>query len=266
MSKAKRPSDESQPAAAMPDGSGSSAGSAGVVARSAAASTPAAATAVLPSAAAVPEGRSRAVIDAVLPVVDGGRFPAKRIAGEPVRIEAHCLTDGHDRLRVTMRWQAVDGAEVHELDMVPLPNDVWWCEFTPPLPGRYRYTVTAWVDHFESWRHELERRLDLADIRIALRLGAELAEQAAKRAAGDDAALLARWAAQMRDAAAADGDPIGPEGLKAVALEPARIAVAARYPDRTLAVTRSLELVADRRKAQFSSWYEMFPRSAAVQP
>jgi len=43
--------------------------------------------------AAVPEGRSRAVIDALLPVVDAGRFPVKRIAGEPVRIEAHCLAD-----------------------------------------------------------------------------------------------------------------------------------------------------------------------------
>jgi starch synthase (maltosyl-transferring) len=218
-----------------------------------------------PSVAAVPEGRSRAVIDALLPVVDAGRFPAKRVAGEPVRIEAHCLTDGHDRLRVMLQWQAVDDTEVREFDMVPLPNDVWWCEFTPPLPGRYRYTVTAWVDHFESWRHALERRQELADILSALLVGAELADQAATRAAGEDAAVLHRWAAQMRSAAA-DGDPIGPEGLKAVALEPARIAVAGRYPDRTFAVTRSLELIADRRKAQFSSWYEMFPRSAASQP
>ena len=54
------------------------------------------------------DGRVRAVIDAVAPAVDGGRFPAKRIAGEPVRIEAHCFTDGHDKLRVVLRWQAVD--------------------------------------------------------------------------------------------------------------------------------------------------------------
>jgi starch synthase (maltosyl-transferring) len=217
------------------------------------------------AAVAVPEGRARAIIDAVLPVVDAGRFPAKRIAGEPVRIEARCLTDGHDRLRVVLRWQAVDGAEVHELDMEPLPNDVWWCEFTPPLAGRYHFTVTAWVDHFESWRHELARRQELEDIRVALRVGAELVERTATRAAGEDAAMLARWAAQLR-VAAADDDPVGPDGLKAVALEPARVAIASRYPDRRFAVTCSLELIADRRKAQFSSWYEMFPRSAAAQP
>ena len=56
------------------------------------------------------EGRIRAVIDALLPVLDGGRFPVKRIAGEPVRIEAHCLADGHDKLAVVLQWQLLDAA------------------------------------------------------------------------------------------------------------------------------------------------------------
>ena len=56
------------------------------------------------------DGRVRAVIDALSPVVDGGRFPAKRIAGEPVCIEAHCFTDGHDQLRVVLAWRAVNAA------------------------------------------------------------------------------------------------------------------------------------------------------------
>jgi starch synthase (maltosyl-transferring) len=55
------------------------------------------------------DGRIRAIIDSLSPTVDGGRFPAKRIAGEPVRIEAHCFADGHDKLRVTMRWRELEG-------------------------------------------------------------------------------------------------------------------------------------------------------------
>jgi starch synthase (maltosyl-transferring) len=35
--------------------------------------------------AAIAEGRVRAVIDALLPTVDGGRFPAKRIAEEKIK-------------------------------------------------------------------------------------------------------------------------------------------------------------------------------------
>ena len=110
----------------------------------------------------------RAAIDAVSPSVDAGRFPAKSIAGEPVRVEAHCLNDGHDKLRVVLRWQAGTDSEAYEAEMTAQTNDVYRAEFTPPVPGRYRYTVIAWVDQFESWRTELERRGDLNDIRVAL--------------------------------------------------------------------------------------------------
>jgi len=82
--------------------------------------------------AAVAEGRVRAVIDAVLPIVDGGRFPAKRIAGEPVAVEAHCFTDGHDQIRVVLRWKMLGSADAeHEIDMRAQTNDVWAAEFTP---------------------------------------------------------------------------------------------------------------------------------------
>ncbi len=120
--------------------------------------------------ATIAEGRVRAVIDAVLPIVDGGRFPAKRIAGEAVAVEAHCFTDGHDKIRVVLRWEMQGSANAdYEIDMQPQANDVWTAEFTPSLPGRYQYTVMAWVDHFESWRRELERREDRGDILVASR-------------------------------------------------------------------------------------------------
>src|SRR5271155_5206023 len=88
--------------------------------------------------AAIVEGRVRAVIDAVLPSVDGGRFPAKRIAGESVAVEAHCFADGHDSVRVVLRWKLVGSANADfEVDMRAQSNDVWTAEFTPPQPGRY---------------------------------------------------------------------------------------------------------------------------------
>ena len=204
----------------------------------------------------------RAVIDAVLPAVDGGRFAAKCIAGEAVGIEAHCFTDGHDRLRVVLRWCAAGAGEEYEVEMQLRANDVWQAEFTPPRAGRYRYTVWAWVDRFESWRHELERRDDAADVCMALQVGAALIDEAAARAAGSDAAILAEWSAQLR-AAGTDADP---SSQKALALDAARAGIVARHADRSLAATAALELVADRKRAGFSSWYEMFPRSAATEP
>jgi starch synthase (maltosyl-transferring) len=204
------------------------------------------------------------VIDAVLPAVDGGRFPIKCIAGESVAIDAHCFTDGHDKLRVLLRWGAAGASEEYEVEMKPQGNDVWRAEFTPPRAGRYRYTVWAWVDPFESWRYELERRDDPADVRMALQVGSALIAEAAARAAGSDAAILAEWSAQLRAAGADAGAE--PNGQKALALDTARAAIVARYADRSFAATAALELVSDRKRAGFSSWYEMFPRSAGTEP
>jgi len=228
------------------------------------AAAPAAGTAEPDSAAPVHEGRARAVIDTVSPAIDGGRFPAKRIVGETVEVQAHCFTDGHDKLRVVLRWQPLGAGGGHEIDMQPQGNDVWRAEFVPPRAGRYRYTVTAWVDHFESWRRELERREERGDIRTALEVGSALVDVSARRAQGGDALILAEWSAQLR-AAAADADAER-SAQKAVALDAARAAIVARYTDRSFASSASLELVVDRERAGFSSWYELFPRSAGLEP
>jgi starch synthase (maltosyl-transferring) len=212
--------------------------------------------------ATITEGRVRAVIDAVLPTVDGGRFPAKRIAGEAVAVEAHSFTDGHDKIRVALRWKMMGsvGAD-YEIDMQAQANDVWVAEFTPPLPGRYQYTVMAWVDHFESWRREFERREDKSDILVALQVGAALIDAAAARAVGSDAAILSEWSGQLLDMIEDPDSEVAAQ--KALALDPARAAIVARYSDRSLATTLTLELIVDRKRAAFSSWYELFPRSAA---
>ena len=217
--------------------------------------------------AGVVEGRARAVIDAVSPAIDGGRFAVKTIAGRPFEVSAHCFTDGHDKLRVVLQWQVIGSAGGYDVEMQAQPNDVWRAEFTPPSPGRYRYTVVAWVDHFQSWRSELERREERADICVALLVGGGLIEEAAARASGSDAVLLKEWAAQLRDSAGApDAGAADAASLKAPALDPARAGVAARYADRSLAAARTLELIVDRKRAEYSTWYELFPRSTAVQP
>jgi starch synthase (maltosyl-transferring) len=219
-----------------------------------------------PAAAPVQEGRVRAVVDALLPSVDGGRFAPKRIAGETVLVEAHCFADGHDRLRAVMSWQMVGDPESFEVEMTARVNDVWTAEFTPPVPGRYRYTVTAWVDHFESWRNDLTRRDDYNDIRIALQVGAGLIEAASHRARAGEASALSTWAALLRDTAGDTKGQSDAAAMKAIALDPARASMAARYADRRFGASATRELVADRKRAGFSTWYELFPRSATGEP
>ena len=86
----------------------------------------------------IAEGRVRAVIDAVLPNVDGGRFPIKRVAGEAVAVEAHCFTDGHDKIRVVLRWGVKGSSQAdHEIDMQAQGNDEEEAALTlGPMAGR----------------------------------------------------------------------------------------------------------------------------------
>jgi starch synthase (maltosyl-transferring) len=99
---------------------------------------------------------------------------------------------------------------------------------------------------------------------VALQVGGALIDQAAGRASGSDAAILVEWSAQLRAAAADPGADGGAQ--KAMALDAARAGIVARHADRSLAATMARELVADRKRAGFSSWYEMFPRSAGAEP
>ena len=208
-----------------------------------------------------PDGRARAVIEAITPAVDGGRFAVKRIAGDRVDVEADCFADGHDTLACVLRHRRDDEVEWHETPMVPLGNDRWRGEFTVPTPGRYRYAVTAWVDGFLSWRHDFARRVDADDLRIAARVGADLIDRAAQRAGGNERRQLAQWAARLREL---DNVP----ALRTLALNEELAAVSMRHPDRSHATTYPVEfpLVVDRERARYSTWYELFPRSCAAEP
>ncbi len=207
------------------------------------------------------DGRRRAVIEGVSPSVDNGRFAAKRILGDRVVVEADCFTDGHDSLACLLLWRREDEETWHESPMTPLGNDRWRGSFTAAALGRYRYTISAWVDHFLSWRHDFARRIEEEDLRIAALVGAGLIEAAAKRARGKDRKSLNDWAARLRsvtDTAA----------LKSCGLDANLGVLAGLYPDRRLASTHPVEfpLVVDRERARFSAWYEMFPRSASREP
>lgn len=209
----------------------------------------------------ISDGRVRAVIESVTPSIDNGRFAAKRIAGDEVLVEADCFADGHDSLACLLLWRRDDEKIWHETEMIFLGNDRWRGSFNAAAAGRYLYTVTAWVDHFLSWRHDFARRVDKEDLRVAALAGAGLIEEAAGRAKGKERKQLRGWALRLRTVS-------DEKALKALGLDEELAVLARNHPDRRLASTCPVEypLVVDRERARFSAWYEMFPRSAATEP
>ncbi len=213
---------------------------------------------VLPS-----EGRNRVVIERVSPSVDHGRFPAKRTLGDVVRVEADLFADGHDSLAavVLSKHESADGWT--EQRMQPGVNDRWSGDFVVSELGRYVFTIQGWVDHYETWRRDLLKRIQANnDSEVDYRIGADLIAQAADLASAANKAD-AQWL-MKRAEALRSGAPV--TELRRLAIDQALNDFMARYPDRRFAsaADREYAIVVDPVRARFSAWYEMFPRSAGT--
>jgi starch synthase (maltosyl-transferring) len=221
------------------------------------------------------EGRRRVIIEGVQPQVDAGRYPAKRTLGDSVTITAAMFSDGHDHVAGRLFYKHSSEQDWSTAPLEPLVNDLWAATFVADGIGLWSFTVTAWVDHFDTWLSDLRKRIaaqpdpheptqqlsTAQDIPLALRIGADHLEAAGDRAAGADAARLHAAAAALRSLAAENrphysGYPVSDEIA----------ALAAAYPDLRYAtrLDRDFELWVERERATFSAWYELFPRSASA--
>jgi starch synthase (maltosyl-transferring) len=210
----------------------------------------------------IPDGRRRAVVEAVQPQVDCGRFPIKRVPGERVIVEAEVFGDGQDVLGCALLYRKQEESTWKEAPMRPLENDRWRGFFQVFEPGRYVYTVEGWLDHFLTWRRNLRKRLEAGqEIKVEVLIGALLIEEASQRAGGADRDRLAHWARELREKA-------GESVAAGLALDEELAALAALYPNRELAgrYEKELAVQVERDKACFSAWYEVFPRSCTPSP
>ncbi len=221
------------------------------------------------------EGRRRVLVEDLTPQVDRGRYPAKRVLGDAVEVRAAVFADGHDHVAARLLFRHSGDKAWSSVTMAPLGNDVYQGTFTLDRLGSWEFFVEGWIDHFDTWYSDLQKRIDgqpdplhpapgstPQNIPLALRSGAILLQEGAARAEGSDAKLLAQVADSLlwlADQKAERYDfPLSSDIL----------AVMARSPDLRFASNSGdpLPLWCDRERARFSSWYELFPRSASATP
>jgi starch synthase (maltosyl-transferring) len=206
----------------------------------------------------------RVVIENLAPEIDGGKYPVKRTVGERVVIEADIHADGHDVLSAVVLYRADRASAWSEAAMRPLENDRWQGQFFVESVGPYFYTVQAWIDAYQSWSRDTVKKSEAGqDISAAALLGARLIQSAANRAQGTDSQRLAEFVAELRNLLHANH-----EAVVACTRNAELTALMGRYADRSRATTydKQLAVAVDREKARYSTWYEMFPRSCAVEP
>jgi starch synthase (maltosyl-transferring) len=208
-------------------------------------------------------GRARPVIGGVRPAVDGGRYPAKGTLGEAVTVEADIVADGHDELLCEVRFRHEEDQGWQASPLAPLGNDRWRGEFTVSRCGRHRFVIGATIDRFGTWRRDLSAWAGAGrPLGAQLLAGAELAREAALRATGDDRRQLIALIGALE---AADG--ARPGDALALAERADVGGLMARHRDLRPAATSAEYVVeVERARARFSTWYELFPRSASPEP
>ena len=199
------------------------------------------------------------VIENLQPLIEGGRYPIKRIVGEDLAVEADIFKDGHDVVAAVLKWRVLGKREWRETPMTFVDNDRWRGVCTLYDEAIHEYTVEAWTDTFCSWQSEFAKKFDggISDLRSEALEGAASVEAAARRARDRaDAARLREFSEQIATMANSEIYAIAQSGELEVLM--------ATYPDRSAAAqyAPAPRVVVDRQAALFGAWYEFFPRSA----
>src|SRR3954465_14453653 len=190
-------------------------------------------------------------IEDVYPIIDGGRFPVKRVVGERIDVWADIYRDGHDVIAAALVWRRERDRNWERSPMVHHSNDRWGASFVPDEIGRYVYAIEAWTDEFATWRHGFELKQKAgADLTLDALEGAALLAKAPGGGREVAAVISRQCEAYLQTGKTAP--------LLATELQDA-MAESQSRPDLTR--SQLFPFVADRPRARYGAWYEMVPRS-----
>jgi len=206
----------------------------------------------------------RLAIEGVSIEIDGGRFPAKVVAGWPSRIEADIFSDGHDLIDAAFIYREAGTERFHKVPMALVDNDRWRATVTLPHNALYECSFLAWRDLYATWQMDTAKKHAAGvDISLELEEGRRLIEAALAPGGGasrEDKATL-RDVLKRDKALKADGERFALLGSADVVTTMERAG-----PRTNLTRYKLLEVFADREAAAFSAWYEMMPRSQSGDP
>ncbi|MFN3840110.1 MAG: alpha-1,4-glucan--maltose-1-phosphate maltosyltransferase [Cyclobacteriaceae bacterium] len=201
-------------------------------------------------------GKSRVIIENIQPQIDGGLFPVKRTVGERLTVAADIFTDGHDHVRAEILYKKAADKTWSLARMHPQGNDSWAGHFVVTDKSPYVFTVRAWVDHLQTWYDGIQKKIE-ANLNVQLELieGGLLLDQLPEKTKKE----IRKIADQLQDV-----DKYA-ENIGLISSEEFA-ALIKRNPLRKHATVypTEIQVVVEQVKARFSTWYELFPRSASL--
>lgn len=209
------------------------------------------------------DGKQRVVIENVQPEIDNGLFAIKRIKGESVKVSANIFADGHDLIQAYLLFRKKGENSWQKTPMEMVAKDLWQGKFTVAQPGIYEYTIEALVDHLATWWEDIQKKAtDSNNLTVDLKCGLSLlASVVPKIEEIDKKNALQKLITLIQRGEKKDQEEIidlleknlDEEFLKKYPL-----------PNHITRYDKILRAVVDRKRAGFSAWYELFPRSCSA--
>jgi starch synthase (maltosyl-transferring) len=202
------------------------------------------------------KGQSRVIIENIQPQVDGGLYPAKRTVGEMVAVTADIFGDGHDHIRAHLLFKTEDQKLWTRKPLDHIGNDVWTASFHLKEKGNYIFTIEAWIDQLETWYDGFKKKAAAKlDVTVELMEGVLLLKQLP-----DQSKQVKSFTSTLskKDNYAQAVEAVLSKEFEELMHDHPLISFQTLYD-------KEFKIFAEHKKANFSSWYELFPRSASLE-
>ncbi len=201
-------------------------------------------------------GKSRVIIENVQPVVDNGLYMAKRTVGESVTVTASIFGDGHDHIRAEVLYKKQGAKTWEKVELQPTYNDEWSASFYVMETGIYVFTIHAWIDHFETWYDGFKKKAAAkVDVKVELMEGIIFLQKLA--ALNPDLQSSVTRLEKAGNNQYAIDLVLGDDFASLVHANPLK--------ENETELQEVIKIQVEYAKANFSAWYEFFPRSASLE-
>jgi starch synthase (maltosyl-transferring) len=206
-------------------------------------------------------GQQRVFIEHIKPQVNAGQFPVKRVIGDIFKVTADIYCDSHDVLSAEVVYKYHGEEDWQQSQMEYVVNDRWQADFRLSALGNCYYTVQAWVDTFKTWHHDILKKTDASVANdVDLQMGTIIIRQTLDtylNMAEEDKNYLNAIVEKV------NSEELSLEDKIETSIGNKLYQTMIRYPlkNHVTRFEKSLEISVERKKANFSSWYEAFPRS-----
>lgn len=203
----------------------------------------------------------RIVIENIVPIIDNGSKPIKRMIGENVVVSADVICHGSEvvEARIAFKHESDDGWNY--APMKSLGNDRWEGSFAVSKGGTYIYTVEAWNNSFSLWLSNLVKWKNSGEnIASDVLEGVILIRERCHPRSRNESEMLEKLLDSIEDGEIED--PV------AEISKPEIYAVIKRNwsMENFVSYDLTLKVVVVDGLRIFRSWYELFPRSQGTKP